>query len=128
MVAFLSQEWLDLHQQLSADLPVRPGASLRLQIVVSGAPDGEVIYTQRIEDGRIVAATLGADAEAEVVLTQTYADAQAIANGDLELDAGFMQGRVKMTGTTGDLMAILPLTQSPEYKALLAEVAAKTDT
>jgi len=127
MVAFLSQEWLDLHQQLGADLPARRGVSLRLQVVVSGGPDGEVIYTQRIEDGRIVAATLGADADAEVVLTQTYADALAIANGDLELDAGFMQGRVKMTGSTGDLMAILPLIQSHEYKTLLTEVAAKTE-
>lgn len=128
MVAFLSQEWLDLHQRLAADLPARAGATLRLQIVVSGGPEGEVVYTQRIEDGRIAAATLGADAEAEVVLTQTYADARAIADGDLELDAGFMQGRVKMTGTTGDLMTILPLTQSREYKALIAEVAAKTET
>lgn len=128
MVTFLSQEWLDLNQQLAADLPARPGATLRLQIVVSGAPDGEVVYSQRIEDGRIRAATLGPDADAEVVLTQTYADALAIANGDLELDAGIMQGRVKMTGTTGDLMAILPLIQSPEYRALLAELAAKTET
>jgi len=128
MVAFLSQEWLDLHQRTAADLPPRPGATLRLQIVVSGAPDGEVVYTQQIEDGRIRAADLGADAEAAVVLTQTYADARAIADGDLELVAGFMQGRVKMTGTTGDLMAILPLTQSREYQALLAEVAAQTQT
>lgn len=127
MVAFLSQDWLDLHEKLAADLPERPGATALLQIVVSGAPEGEVVYTQRVEDGRIVAAALGADGEADVVLTQTYADAVAIAKGELEVSAGFMQGRVKMAGTTGALMAILPLTQSEEYKVLLAEVAAKTD-
>ena len=127
MVQFLSQDWLDLHQKLTADLPERLGATLSLQIVVSGAPDGDVVYTQRIDDGRIVAATLGADADADVVLTQTYADAVAIANGDLDVSAGFMQGRVKMTGTTGDLMAILPLTQSQGYKAALAELASQTE-
>ena len=51
----------------------------------------------------------------------------SIAQGELDLHAGFMQGRVKMSGDMGRLMAVLPCTQSDEYRAALAEVAAATD-
>lgn len=121
MVAFLSQEWLDRQRELGAKLPERPGASLLLQIVVTGAPEGDVAYVQRFEDGRITEASLGADAAAEVVLTQKHPDALAIARGELALAAGVMQGRVKMTGTTGALMKLLPVLQSDEYRTALAD-------
>lgn len=127
MVAFLSQPWLDLHTSLSTDLPERSGASATLQFVVTGGPAGEVVYVLAIADGRLAAARLGRDDAAEVTFTESFADAAAIARGELDLHVGFMQGRVKFVGDMGALMAVLPLTQSSDYQALLASVAAATD-
>jgi putative sterol carrier protein len=127
MAAFLTQEWLDLQRALADGLPERPGATARLQIVVTGAPGGEVAYVQAIEDGRLVEGTLGKDAAADVTLTQTHADAVAIAKGELDANAAYMQGRVKVVGNVGSLMAVMPLTQSAEYQALVADLAAQTE-
>lgn len=127
MVAFLGEEWLALHESLGADLPERPGVSARLQFVVTGTPSGEVAYGLTIEDGRVVAARLGLAADADVTFTETYKDAVAVSNGELDLHAGFMQGRVKLVGDVGALMAVLPLTQSGDYRTLVASVAAATD-
>lgn len=126
MVAFLSQEWLDRQRELTASLPERPGASARVQVVVSGGPDGEVAYLQVIEDGRLVEGSLSRDAGADVTLNQTHADAVAIATGELDPSAAFMQGRVKVVGSMGALMAVLPVLQSHEYEAAMADLAAET--
>ena len=127
MAAFLSQGWLDLHRSLAEDLPKRQGATARLQVVVTGTPAGEVSYVQAIEDGRLVESVLGRDDAADVTLTESCADAVSIANGELDAHAAFMQGRVKVVGNMGALMAVMPLTQSHEYKAVLAAVAAQTE-
>lgn len=126
-VTHLSQAWLELQREVIGDLPERPGASARVQYVVSGAPEGEVRYTQDIVDGRVAATTLGADPEAEVTFTQTYDDSVEIARGALDANAAFMQGRVKVVGDMGKVMALMPLTSTDEYRAALAEVASRTD-
>jgi hypothetical protein len=127
MAAFLSQEWLDLQCRLAGDLPSRPGATARIQVVVSGTPDGQVAYTLVVEDGRLAEAALHPDDSAQVTLAQTYDDALAIARGELDLNVAYMQGRVKAAGDIGALMAVMPLTQSAEYAELLAGAAADTD-
>lgn len=127
MPRFLSPEWLELQRSLASTLPVRPGATARLQIVVTGGPDGDVIYTQVIEDGQLVASVLGADDSADVTLTQAYPDAVAIAKGELDANAAFMQGRVKVVGNMGALMAVMPLTQSTDYQDLVTALAADTE-
>lgn len=126
-VTHLSQAWLELQREVIGDLPERPGASARVQYVVSGAPEGEVRYTQDIVDGRVVVTTLGTDPEAEVTFTQTYDDSVEIARGALDANAAFMQGRVKVVGDMGKVMALMPLTSTDEYRAALAEVASRTD-
>lgn len=127
MATFLSQDWLDLQRSLAEGLPERPGATARLQVVVTGTSAGEVSYVQAIEDGRLVESVLGRDDGADVTLTQSYADAGSIAKGDLDANAAFMQGRVKVVGNMGALMAVMPLTQSHEYKVVLADLAAQTE-
>jgi putative sterol carrier protein len=127
MATYLTQEWFDLQKQLAADLPERPGATARLQLVVTGAPDGEVRYHQTVVDGRLTELELGVDPDADVTLTQTYADSVEIATGALDASAAFMQGRVKVVGPMGKVMALMPLTQSDEYGAVLVELAAQTD-
>lgn len=127
MVKYLSQAWLDLQKALAKDLPERPGATARVQYVVTGTPDGEVRYVQAVVDGRLDEIALGDDAAAELTLTQTWADALQIAKGELDASAAFMQGRVKVTGDMGKVMALMPLTQSEEYQATLAQVSAQTE-
>ena len=38
-----------------------------------------------------------------------------------------MQGRTKVVGPMGKVMALMPLTQSDEHLSALADVAAETD-
>lgn len=128
MVRHLSEDWLALHTKVGGALPQRPGASARLQHVVTGAPDGEVVYSLVLVDGRITDAMLGRDDDAaDCTFLVTHPDSVLVARGELDLHAGFMQGRVKMSGEMGRLMAVLPCTQSDEYHAVLAEVASVTD-
>lgn len=127
MPAFLSQEWLDLQRTLADRLPERPGATARLTIAVTGTPEGDVAYVLAIADGRLVESVLGRDDSADVTLTETYADAVSIAKGELDANAAFMQGRVKVVGNMGALMSVMPLTQSQEYRAVLGELLAQTD-
>jgi predicted lipid carrier protein YhbT len=125
-VPHLSQAWLDRQRELLGELPERPGATATVQHVVSGTPDGEVRYGQVIVDGRVTAATLGDVPAPEVTLTQTHADAVLIARGELDANVAFMQGRVKVVGDMGKVMALMPLTDSDEYRGALAELAAHT--
>jgi len=127
VAAYLSQEWLDLHRAEGAQLPERPGASARVQHVVTGTPDGEVRYALAVVDGHLDQVALGDDPSAEVTLLQTYADARQVAEGIVDLNVAFMQGRVKVTGDMGKVLALMPLTTSDEYHAALAAVSAQTD-
>ena len=128
MVRHLSPEWVALHAERGGGLPERAGATARLQHVVTGAPDGEVAFTLEYADGRVVAARHGRDdAAADCTFLITHQDAVAIAKGDLDLHAGYMQGRVKMSGPTGPLLDVLPCTESAEHRELLAALAADTE-
>jgi hypothetical protein len=131
-VPHLTPEWVALHEAPGGRLPARPGATARLQHVVTGAPSvgpkGEIAYTIEIADGRIAATRVGRDDDAaDCTFLIAHADAVAIAKGDLDLHAGFMQGRVKMSGAGGPLLDVLPCTQSDEYRALVREVAQQTE-
>ncbi|PZS19627.1 MAG: hypothetical protein DLM54_06610 [Acidimicrobiales bacterium] len=127
MVKWLTQEWLDEFKRLAQSQPERPGASARMQYVVTGGPDGEVRYYWDLENGKLLDTRLGDLPDSEVVLTQSYEDALKIQKGDLDPNAAFMQGRVKVTGNMAKLMSLLPITNSPEYKQLQTEVLAITE-
>lgn len=127
MVAHLSEEWLALRRQLATDLPERKGASARLQHVVAGGPDGPVTFVEVFEDGRLTSATLGPSPDADLTVNITHPDAVLMARGELDLHAGFMQGRVKLVGSMRRFMAVLPATQSAEHRAALAALAEQTE-
>lgn len=127
MSKWLTQEWLDESQKMAQDQPERPGATARMQYVVTGGPDGDIKYYWILENGKILEAKLGELPDAEVTLTQSYEDAQRIQKGELDANAAFMQGRVKVTGNMAKLMSLLPITNSPEYKALQTEILAITE-
>jgi hypothetical protein len=128
VVQHLSEAWVELQRSAAEGLPERPGATARLQHVVTGAPEGEVVYSVVIVDGRVTDAVLGRDdAAADCTFLEGHADAVRIARGELDLHVGFMQGRVKMSGDMGKLMQVLPVTQSEDYKAAVARSAASTE-
>lgn len=127
MARFLSQEWLDLGPSLASSQPECLGATARIQYVVTGGPDGEVRYYWVLVDGRLSEAGLGELADAEVTLAQGYADAVRIQKGELDPNAAFMQGRVKVSGNMAKLMSLLPITNSAEYRALQAEIDRATE-
>lgn len=127
MAKFLSQEWLDKGRELAESQPERPGASARMQYVVTGGPDGDVKYYWVLENGKLLEAKVGDMDDPEVTLTQTYDDALKIQKGELDANAAFMQGRIKVTGNMAKLMSLLPLTNAPEYKQLQTEIQAITE-
>jgi putative sterol carrier protein len=79
-----------------------------------------------VVDGRTTHLAFGTDDEAEVTFTNTYADAQALERGELDPSVHFMQGRTKMAGDMGKVLALMPVTRSEEQRALLAAVAEQT--
>jgi putative sterol carrier protein len=122
MAKFLSQEWLDEGRKLAQEFPERPGATARMQFAVTGGPEGDVKYYQVLENGKILESTLGEDANADFTMTSSYDDTVKIQKGELDPNAAFMQGRMKVTGNMGKLMSLMPLTQSPEYKGIQQKI------
>ena len=119
MPKYLTQEWLDEARKLAESQPERPGASVRMQYVVTGAPGGsDIKYYWVLENGKLLESKLGELPDAEVTLTQTYDDSVKVQQGELDANTAFMQGRVKVTGNMAKLMSLLPLTNAPEYKQL----------
>lgn len=127
MTKYLTQEWLDETRALATSQPERPGSSARMQYVVTGGPDGEIKYFWRLEDGRLVESALGEIDEADFTMTLSYDDSVKVQQGELDANAAFMQGRMKVAGNMGKLMQLMPLTNSPEYKALQEEIRQITD-
>ena len=128
MAKWLSQEWLDESRKRAESQPERPGASARMQYVITNNPDGDDIkYYWVLENGKLLESQLGELPDAEVTLTQTYDDAKKIQTGELDASAAFMQGRVKVAGNMAKLMSLLPLTNAPEYKQLQAEILENTE-
>jgi len=124
MHKYLTQEWLDAGRELAQEFPERPGATARLQYQVAGTPEGEVHYYWVVDNGNLQESTLGDDPDAEITLSMSYDDAVKMQKGDLDPNAAFMQGRIKVVpgSNMGKLMALLPLTQSPEYKAIQSKI------
>lgn len=122
MVKYLTQDWLDEGRHLAADQPERPGVSARIQYVVSGTPDGDVRYWWVVEDGRLVESQIGELDDPDFTLTMTHETGVEIARGQLDPNVAFMQGRVKCAGDVGKLMQLIPITGSPEYRALQTKI------
>jgi putative sterol carrier protein len=115
MPKWLSQEWLDESTRLAVDQPERPGASARLQYVITGGPNGDVSYYWIVSDGHLIENRLGELEDANVTLHETYEDAMSMQKGELDANAAFMQGKIKVSGDVAQLMALLPITMSPEF-------------
>jgi alkyl sulfatase BDS1-like metallo-beta-lactamase superfamily hydrolase len=127
MSKWLTQDWLDETRTMAESQPERPGATARMQYVVTGGPDGDISYYWLLENGQLKEAKLGKLDDAEVTLTTGWDDAVKIQKQELDANTAFMQGKVKVTGNMAKVMSLLPITNSPEYKQLQTEIAAITE-
>ena len=122
MPKYLSQEWMDQGMKLAEGQPERPGASAKMQYVVTGGPEGDIKYYWVLENGKLLESKVGELPDADFTMTLTYDDSVKVQKGELDANAAFMQGRMKAAGNMGTFMQLLPITNSPEYQALQAEL------
>jgi putative sterol carrier protein len=114
-VRYLSPEWIDEYNAaLAKDDSVRAalkGKNAAIQMVVSGAPQGEVRYWLRIAEGA-ASAGLGDLDGADVTISQSYETSAQVNRGELDGQKAFTQGKVKITGKMLKMMQLRgPLAQ-----------------
>jgi putative sterol carrier protein len=113
VAAFLTSEWVEQVEPLLADLGGLGDPGERVQIVVTGGPDGDV--------------RLGAADDPDLVLTTTTEVARELLDGTLDPNVAFMQGRLKTAGDNALLLRILPRTRSDAFAARRAQLQSLTD-
>ena len=108
-VKFLSDEWASAMTEAlnsSDDFKSAAGSQqVKLQQVVTDAPDGEAKYYFQLDNGTATVAT-GELPDAEATLTQNYETAVAITKQELNPQNAFMQGKLKITGNMMKLMQL----------------------
>ncbi len=127
MTDWLTPEWFDETRAMGAESSLSlPGLSARIQVEVTGGPDGGVSFHYELEDGRLVSSSASAVDEPDVTLTTVWQDAVAMERGDLDPNVAFMQGRLKVAGSMGVMIELLVATRTPEYQDLRRRVASVT--
>jgi len=108
-VRYLSQDWIDAYNTaMAGDEAVHAalkGKSAALQMVISGAPQGEVRYWLRLADGS-ASAGLGDIDGADVTISQSYETSAQVNKGELDGQKAFMQGKVKIAGKMLKMMQL----------------------
>lgn len=108
-VKFLSEEWASaMTEALNSSDEFKSAAgsqSVKLQQVVTDAPDGETKYYFTLDNGQ-AEVSLGELSDAEATLTQNYETAVAITKQELNPQNAFMQGKLKISGNMMKLMQL----------------------
>ena len=108
-VKFLTEEWATtMTDALNASQDFQNAASgqqVKLQQVVTDAPDGESKYYFTLDGGKAQVG-IGEIADAEATITQNYETAVAINKQELNAQNAFMQGKLKISGNMMKLMQL----------------------
>ncbi len=127
MALYLSDDWHAMVREVADQLPVRDGVSIRIAFVVSGGPNGDCKYYQVIEDGRLVGQANGTIPDPDITMTVSWADGVAMHTGELDPNVAMMQGRAKIAGNMGKVIAVLPLSTSADYRTVQEKVRSHTE-
>ena len=112
MIRYLSLEWLEaLTTEVAANAALQALAGqhqIGVTQVVTGGPEGTVVYHLQVGDG---AARFGAGpAEPEDVrMEQTWDTAVGVATGELNAQEAFIKGRILLTGSQQRLVESQPV-------------------
>jgi putative sterol carrier protein len=120
-VKFLSDEWAqEVTQLLQADEGVQKaakGQNVTIQQNVTDAEDGETSSNYlRVSEG-VPEVVIGTADKAEITVTENYETAVALDKGELNPQAAFMQGKIKVQGNLLKLMQLQGLL-SAVFKAV----------
>jgi hypothetical protein len=124
---WLTAEWFEATMAMAGEEPVAPGVSARIQCQISGGPDGEVTCHRVYDDGHLVSRGLGAVKGSDVTLSVAWDDAVAMQRGDLDPNVAFMRGTMKVAGSMGVMLSLLPAVRTPEYRDLRPRMADITE-
>ena len=129
MIRFLSSAWIAAFNEALADTAIAaPGPDAGLAVrggrfsmgqVVTGGPDGDVGVTLRVVEGRVTM-TEGEAPDAAVTIRLTWADALAMAAGELAPAEAIAAGRVRVRGdlsVLAEAQAVLGVVQ-PQLQKL----------
>ncbi len=104
---FLSDQWIEeagaaaaASDELRASTA---GVALRIQQVVTGAPEGDVRYVVSIDDGS-VSLRPGVDEGCDISFTLDWATSVAMATGALGAQEAFTTGRLQLQGDVATLL------------------------
>ena len=108
MAKFLSEEWgTAVREALNANENFKnaaKGVEICIQQVISNVPgQGEVKYWTKISNGTVEGG-IGDAPSPDVTIAQDYETAAALNRGELNAQAAFMQGKLKVTGNMGKLL------------------------
>ncbi len=123
---WLSAEWFD-ELRSECHEPLVPGLSGRLQCEISGGPQRVLAGYWVLDDGRMVDGGPGLTDDPDVTMTIGWDDALAVQRGDLDPNVAFMQGRLKVAGAMGVLLALLPAARDEVVRDRLRRIAARTE-
>ena len=129
MAKYLSAAWHEAARELSRALPKRPGATASIGYQVTGGPDGDVRYYLIVVDGQVVDQAIGEFDGVDLTLVSTYEDSVRIHRGELDPNAAFMQGKVKLASgaNMGKLAAVMPITTSSDYRTVSERIRELTE-
>lgn len=107
MAKFLSDEFMvDATEALNTDETFRSAITnvdLSIEFTVTDAPEGEVVYSLAIADGRAELAR-GPVPDADVQVSNDYETAVGISKGEVNTQMAFMTGKLKVGGNMAALM------------------------
>jgi hypothetical protein len=112
MVRFLSAAWLDQLAETAAGLSPPPPddeseRSLTLRQVITGGPDGDVVYDLCLERDHI-AVRRSAGGAPDVAFEQDHATARRLARGETHPQVELTEGRLRIAGPASRLRAWRP--------------------
>jgi len=128
VIRYLSLEWLDaLTGEVDANAALQSLAdkhSIGVTQVVTGGPEGTVVYHLQIGDGAARFGAGPADPE-DVRMEQTWDTAVGVATGKLNAQEAFIKGRILLTGSQQRLVDSQPVFGALD--AVFANVRERTE-